>query len=109
MFYSAFERITNLEYKLKAKNDIIAAYESGEQYVKMQEYFGSLVRHLESRVKTLEKELESAHRLNITMRKNWMDVLEDLEKEMKKKVSFNNYMHKSIGIMKTHPFHPRNQ
>ena len=85
MFNSVFERISYLEYQLKAKKSIIAAFESGEQYVKMQdEYFRSL-RHLENRVKTLETELENAYRLNTKMRKNWMDVYEDLEREMKRK------------------------
>lgn len=85
MFNSVFERITYLEYQLKAKNRIIAAFESGEQYAKMQkEYFCSL-RHLESRIKSLETEVESAYRLNTKMRKNWMDVYEDLEREMKRK------------------------
>ena len=82
MFHSVFERITYLEYQLKAKNDIIAAFESEERYVKMQdEYFHSL-RHLESRIKSLETELEQAYRFNTKMRKNWMDVYEDLEREM---------------------------
>lgn len=82
MFHSVFERITYLEYQLKAKNDIIAAFESEERYVKIQdEYFHSL-RHLESRIKSLETELEQAYRFNTKMRKNWMDVYEDLEREM---------------------------
>lgn len=33
MFNSVFERITYLEYQLKAKNDIIASFESEERYV----------------------------------------------------------------------------
>lgn len=86
MFNSVFERIICLEYQLKAKNDIIAAFESEERYVKMQdEYFHSL-RHLESRVKTLETEPEQAYRSNTKMRKNWMDVYEDLEREKKREV-----------------------
>ena len=85
MFHSVFERITYLEYQLKAKNDIIAAFESEERYVKMQdEYFHNL-RHLEIRVKSLETELEQAYRFQTKMRKNWMDVYEDLEREMKRK------------------------
>lgn len=84
MFNSVFERITYLEYQLKAKKDIIAAFESEERYVKMQEEFQRSLRHLESRIKSLEAELESAYRSNTKMRKNWMDVYEDLEREMKK-------------------------
>lgn len=83
MFNSAFERITYLEYQLKAKKDIIAAFESGERYVKMQEEHCRIVRHLENRVRRLEAELEDSYRANTRMRKNWMDVYEDLEKEKK--------------------------
>jgi Mg2+ and Co2+ transporter CorA len=84
MFHSVFERITYLEYQLKAKKDIIAAFESEERYVKMQEEYRCSLRHLESRIKSLEAELENVYRLNTKMRKNWMDVYEDLEREMKK-------------------------
>lgn len=50
----------------------------------MQEEYRNNLRHLERRIKNLEAKLESAYRSNIKMRKNWMDVFEDLEKEMKK-------------------------
>lgn len=84
MFHSAYERITYLEYQLKAKNDIIAAFESEARYVKMQEEHCYSLRRLERKIKKLEWELEAAHRDNRMMRKNWMDVFEDLEKEMAK-------------------------
>ena len=83
MFHSVFERITYLEYQLKAKKDRIAAFESGEQYVKMQDEHCRVVHRLESRIKRLETELENSYRANTKMRKNWMDVYEDLEKEKK--------------------------
>ena len=84
MFNSVFERITYLEYQLQAKKALIAAFESGDKYVQMQEEYRNNLRHLERRIKNLEAELESAYRSNTKMRKNWMDVFEDLEKEMKK-------------------------
>lgn len=84
MFNSAFERITYLEYQLQAKKALIAAFESGDKYVQMQDENRNNLRHLESRIKNLEAELESAYRSNTKMRKNWMDVFEDLEKEMNK-------------------------
>ena len=84
MFNSAFERITYLEYQLQAKKALIAAFESGDKYVQMQEEYRNNLRHLERCIKNLEGELESAYHSNTKMRKNWMDVFEDLEKEMKK-------------------------
>ena len=84
MFNSVFERITYLEYQLQAKKALIDAFESGDKYVQMQEEYRNNLRHLERRIKNLEAKLESAYRSNIKMRKNWMDVFEDLEKEMKK-------------------------
>ena len=78
------ERITYLEYQLQAKKALIDAFESGDKYVQMQEEYRNNLRHLERRIKNLEAKLESAYRSNIKMRKNWMDVFEDLEKEMKK-------------------------
>ena len=84
MFNSAFERITYLEYQLQAKRALIAAFESGDKYVQMQEEYRNNLQQLERRIKKLEAELESAYRSNTKMRKNWMDVFEDFEKEMKK-------------------------
>ena len=84
MFNSVFERITYLEYQLQAKKALIDAFESGDKYVQMQEEYRNNLRHLERRIKNLEAKLESAYRSNIKMCKNWMDVFEDLEKEMKK-------------------------
>lgn len=84
MFNSAFERITYLEYQLQAKKALTAAFESGDKYVQMQEEYRNNLRYLERRIKNLEAELESACRSNTKMRKKWMDVFEDLEKEMKK-------------------------
>lgn len=82
MIDSAFERISTLEYLLKSKEAIIASYENGERYVRMQEDYLNNLRHLEKHVKKLEAELASAYRMNTSMRNHWMDVFDDLQKEM---------------------------
>ena len=55
MFHSVFERIAYLEYQLKAKKDIIAAFESEERYVKMQEEYRCSLRHLKAGLKVLKQ------------------------------------------------------
>ena len=80
MIGSAFERISTLEYLLKSKDAIIASFENGERYVKMQEDYLSNLRHLEHSVKKLNAEVARAYRANTSMRKHWLEVFEDMQK-----------------------------
>ena len=58
---SSFEYISTLQYRLKAANDSLDAFETGEKYVQMENNFWGIIRRLEARIKDLEAEVARAH------------------------------------------------
>lgn len=76
----SFERITTLEYRLKAANAQIKALLSGEKYVQMEQEFLRALRAEERRRRELEEEVARSHSETITVRNQWFAVFEDLEK-----------------------------
>lgn len=83
---SSFEYISTLQYRLKAANDEIAALKSGEKYIQMEVHYWGIIRRLEAKIKTLEIEVARAHAETVTVRKHWIEVTEDLDKECEKKL-----------------------
>lgn len=82
-----FEIITSLEYRLKAASAEAAAFKSGKKYLDMQEKHEKTVCSLKRTIKEQEKELAEARRETITVRNQWFEVFEDLEKESNRKRS----------------------
>ena len=81
-----FEYITNLQYKIKALTAQVEAFESGEKYVKMYSEFKKLLSQRDKDIIKLKHELADAHCQIVTARKNWMQVMEDMEIEHEKKL-----------------------
>lgn len=77
----SFERVTTLEYRLKAAQAQIKAFISGEKYVQMKQEFLRALRAQEHRCRELEAEVARSHSETITVRDQWFAVFEDLEKE----------------------------
>ena len=77
---------TSLSYQLKAVQRELESFKSGEAYVKMRADYEHIIRGLHAEIKKLQKERDdySFSRKQIT--RQWMDVLEDVEKEHKKEV-----------------------
>lgn len=82
-----FGIITSLEYQLKAATAEAAAFKSGKKYLDMQEKHEKTVRSLEHRIKEQDKEIAGVRRDIITVRNQWFEVFEDLEKEFHRKLS----------------------
>ena len=76
-----FEFITNLQYKVKSLNARIQAFESGDKYKTMQSDFKVRLSKKDREIRGLKSKLAAAHRHIVTMRKNWLEVFDDLEKE----------------------------
>jgi len=76
-----FEYLTNLQYKVKTLAARLALFESGEKYVAMKAESRRQLAELEGTIKRLRLELADAHCQTVTVRKNWLQVIEDLEKE----------------------------
>jgi hypothetical protein len=84
-----FEHITNLQYQVKSLSARIRAFESGEKYTSVKAAFKKQLSGKDREIRGLKAELASA-RLEVTsMRRSWMQVLEDMEKahakELRKK------------------------
>ena len=81
---AGFEYITNLQYKVKTLAARLEAFESGEKYVKMKAKFISELSAKEQEISKLKRELADAHAQTVTVRKNWTQVFDDMEKEQAK-------------------------
>lgn len=77
----SFERVTILEYRLKAVEAQLRAFRSGEKYVQMEQEFQKALRAKDRRIHEQELELSRSHSETISVRNQWFVVFEDLEKE----------------------------
>lgn len=82
-----FEYVTSLQYKNKALQAQLEAYESGEAYQRQKEAYEKRLREKDRIIASLKKELACSHAEIVTMRNRWMEVFEDLEKEHRKALS----------------------
>ncbi len=74
-------RITSLSYQLRAAQQELDSFRSGEAYVKLRADYESIIRDLNLAIKKLPQERDdfSFSRKKIT--RQWMEVLEDVQKE----------------------------
>lgn len=84
---SSFEYITTLEYRLRAIKAELDAFKSGEKYIRMENQRLNEVRSLERKITALEKELAKEHSHAITIRNQWFEIFEQLQKECDQKVA----------------------
>ncbi len=76
-----FEYITHLEYKVKNLTAKLNLFESGEKYMVMRSEFNKQLSACDRKIKQLKSDLAEAHCQTTTVRKNWLLVAEDIEKE----------------------------
>jgi len=86
MFNSSFEYVSNLQYKVKHLTAQVKAFESGEKYVAMQAAHKRLLAAKDQAIKKLKLELADANSRVTTVRNDWMQVNEDLEREHAKEL-----------------------
>lgn len=84
---SSWEIITTLQYRLKAAHQELDAFYSGEKYVRMEEQRLAQVRALECKVAKLEASVAKEHSHAITIRNQWFEIFEQLQKECDRKVA----------------------
>lgn len=86
---AVFEYVTNLQYKVKFLTSRVQSFESGEKYVSMRAEFERHLAAKDQKTKKLRLEIANARRETITVRKNWLQVIDDLQaenaKEMRRK------------------------
>ena len=62
---NSFETITVLQYRLKEAQEELAAFQSGEKYIRMEKQHLTQVRALERRIAKLEAAVAKEHSLHI--------------------------------------------
>ena len=77
---------TQQEYELKNLRKKVKEYETGEKYVKMKKESLKTFCAQEREINRLKKELGKAHAENVSMRKCWSEVFDDMESEHKKEL-----------------------
>ena len=78
---NSFETITVLQYRLKEAQEELAAFQSGEKYIRMEKQHLTQVRALERRIAKLEAAVAKEHSHAITIRNQWFEIFEQLQKE----------------------------
>lgn len=95
---SNFEYITNLEYKVKSLTAKLNSFESGEKYVVMRLEFNKQLTAKDRKIKKLKRDLAEAYCQTVTVRKNWMLVSEDIDKEHFKELKEKDRKIKELEI-----------
>lgn len=66
-----FEYVSALQYKVKALNAQVKAYESGEAYRSMKADYERQLREKDRIIEAQKKELAASHLETVTIRNNW--------------------------------------
>lgn len=77
---SSFDTGT-LRIRLKAAEDKVRAFESGEKYVQMQAQFKSVLREQNQKIRKLEYELSKAHAQTVSVREMWSEIFDDVYRD----------------------------
>jgi hypothetical protein len=82
-----FDFMTNLQLKVKSLGARVQAFETGEKYTTMKSEFKAELSAKDREIHKLKSELAGTHSQLVTMRHNWSQVFEDLEKEHAKELA----------------------
>lgn len=83
---SNFEYITNLQYRVKFLTFQVQSFESGEKYVSMLSEFERQLAVKDRKIEKLKFEIANARCETVTVRNNWLQVIDDLQTEHTKKM-----------------------
>ncbi len=70
-----------LRMRLKAAENKVKAFESGEKYVQLQDRYKSILRERDQKIRRLEYELGKAHAQTVNVRKMWFEIYDDVYRE----------------------------
>jgi glycerol-3-phosphate responsive antiterminator len=87
VFNSNFEFVSHLQYRIKALDARVKAFESGEKYAAMRVDFKNQLSAKDREIRGLRKELADASRQTVTVRNNWSQMIDDLEKDRAKEIA----------------------
>lgn len=87
---SGYEWLTNLQYKAKNLGERVAAFETGEIYLEMKSGQRAQLAAKDREITKLRNELAAANAAHVTMRENWMQVFDDIQKAHSKELSMKD-------------------
>jgi hypothetical protein len=93
---AAFEFITNLQYKVKSLGARVAAFESGKKYTDMEAAFEARLEAKDREIRRIRNELADSNARFVTMRENWMQVFDDIEKAHSKELEKKDHALKKM-------------
>ena len=96
MSFGRFEFITDLQYKLKHLQHEVDAFKADDKYVKMDLNFQAMLAERNRKIKKLQNKLADSRSETVSVRNNWMQVLEDLQAEHAKVIHNMERLNKAI-------------
>ena len=91
-----FEYITNLQYKVKSLTHRVKEFETGEKYDSMKTDYKNLLAGKDREIEKLKRDLANANARNVTIRNNWLEIFDDLEKEHAKELQERDRINKAL-------------
>jgi hypothetical protein len=91
-----FEYVTNLQHKVKSLTSRVQSFESGEKYVSMRAEFKRHLAAKDRNIKKLKLEIANARAETVTVRNNWMQVIDDLQTEHAKEMRMKERIIKAL-------------
>ena len=75
----SFERVTTLQYELKAAQRQLASFQSGQKFVTMKKEHEQECRRLERQIKSLQEELHRLRLEQLYARQQWFESTDDMQ------------------------------
>ena len=75
----SFERVTTLQYELKAAQRQLASFQSGQKFVTMKKEHEKECRRLERQIKSLQEELHRLRLEQLYARQQWFESTDDMQ------------------------------
>ena len=77
----SFEYMTNLQYEVKYLRALVADFQSGEKYVRMEKEHRRIVAAKDREIRRLKAEIAASHAQTVDVRNKWFQTCVDVEKE----------------------------
>ena len=92
------EYIWFLKFKITVREKELEAFRNGNAYKSIRKDYESICKKLNKKISKLEKALADAHSETVTVRKNWSEIFDDIDKEHDAETaSFKRQLEESEG------------
>ena len=91
-----YEYTSNLQYKVRSLGARVKAFETGEKYTEMKAGFKIQLSEKDRDIRGLKSELAQANAQIVTVRRNWSEIFDDLEKEHAKELADKDRIIKAL-------------